>query len=317
MKEGENKFKIMNTALVVVIALVFLSWVIFRILFPVFNFTYGKDTNNIFTTLSVGNKKYLEVKIPDNYPFHKFLMKVTLDKMDDNSFGGVYQNEVGLYPIKGNISNKNELMNYLSISKNKNVLNGELISKNEAVYFISEGTYRAFLNADVFNKLGFDWDKIRKNTGREFNHLVKGASIDEMVAYLPSSFVRIEDELYLLDGKSRRRINNNDLIKFIENKFSVIKVQPNRLLSVGKVQCKKTLFGKKEKCFFRANGDQIFSKAKLIVEQTNSEASVDEGSIKIDTFDRFFNSVVPKITIFNVKNSIKSNYGEDIGRLNF
>jgi hypothetical protein len=77
------------------------------------------------------------------------------------------------------------------------------------------------------------------------------------------------------------------------------------------------LFGKKEKCFFGANGNQIFSKAKLIVEQTNNEASVDEGLIKIDTFDKFFNSVVPKITIFNVKNSIKSNYGEDIGRLNF
>lgn len=311
MKEEKNKFRVINNALVITVALLFLFWVFFRVLFPVFNFIYREDVNNIFTTLSIENKKYLEVKVPDNYPFYKFSLKLVPDKFTNNLLGKVYQNEIGLYPIKGNISNKEELMNYLSVSENENVLNGELISKNEAVYFISDGTYRAFLNADIFNKLGFDWDKIRKSTGQEFDHLTKGLSIDENVAYLSNSFVQVGDELYLLDGKSRRKINN-DLVKLISNKFSVIKIQPDRLLPMGRVQCKKSLFNKKEKCSFVANGEQIFSKAKIVIEQLDNKLNVKSGLVRVDTFDKFFNSVVPQITIFNIKNSIKSNYGEDI-----
>jgi hypothetical protein len=314
MKKVIRKDKIKNTWVVVLGAFFFSGWVLFRVVFPVFHFDYQQEMGGFFSNLIIVDKEYLKIRMPDNYPFSKFSMKLKVNGEKEELFGQVYQDEIGLYPVVRIITDKKELMTYLTIPGNDKVWNGELISKGQAVYFISDGQYRVVLSADIFNRLGFDWDKVKKSNGGEFKSLTKGLNIDKGENYLPGSFLQIDKSLYLV-GKNNTLFKIEDQVsrEMVRKKFSVVKIDPDKLLSVGEVQCQRRIFGQGIKCVFKANGRKIFPESEIVIEKKEG-ADIVSGLIKVDTFDKFKGSIIPQVTIRKIKDRIKFNYGEELAK---
>ena len=304
----EKEIKKYNSLIVFIVGIFIFMGISFKVLFPVF--AVNSEDKNKFFLYSIGEKKYLELKIKKGYPFHKITMKVDFsDKIkDSNFFGNIYQNEVGLYSLGEEINNEENLNKFLRKNNNSKIRNGELIAKGDAVYFISDGQYRPFMSAEIFDMLGFDWQKVERNKAEELTNLVEGEKITEKTHYLSGMFVKINGKVYLLDGNHRHLINgeNKELIEFIEKNFSLVSIDSDKTNSIGRFKCHQTI-GMEFECSFEDIDDKVLPWASLIIEVKDN--SVEEAKIfaKIYSYGKL-NLTVPKITLKNIRTILSFRY---------
>ena len=214
-------YKTKNTIFVTLLTLLFLSWVLFRIVFPVFHFNYnGQNGNNNFFIRKINQKTYLQLKLKGGYSFNKIVLK---SKAKNIKLGNVYQDELALYKQGQLINSLEELKKYLIIGNSK-VYNGQLISHGDSVFFIENGKYRTFADAETFDNLGFDWQKVIKVNNEVLHSLEKGEDITHTTIYLNNLFVKIDDNLYFLNNNVKMKINTNQLGKFVKDNFSIINI---------------------------------------------------------------------------------------------
>ncbi len=307
-------YKIKNIILVTSSALLFLGWVVFRIVFPVFHFDYnGQSEDGNFFIREINQKTYLQLKLKGGYSFNKIILKIKPGK-NNVALGDVYQDELALYKQDRTINSLEELKKYLIVD-GSNIYNGQLINHGDSVFFIENNHYRAFANAMVFDNLGFDWKKIAKTDDSVFNKLAKGKHITNTTRYLNDSFVRIDNKIYLLNNNEKILINDIRAKEFIEDKFSLLDIDKKKsnFALVGKMICQKTSFG--EKCFLKRNKATVFPRAEILMEmQDKSFLEDNKVSARVDTFDGI-HSVVPKITIRNIKRLIKIRYEDEVIKL--
>jgi len=304
-----KKYKQRNNIIVVILGATILSVIFFGVLFPVFkiNDTLKDD----FALRTINGLRYLELKIKGGHSFHKVSFSFnSKNSNQDNLLGKVYQDELGLYGLGEVIYSKAQLDTFLKIKNEKsNIQNGELIQKGNNVYFISEGSYRAFANAEVFDRLGFDWNKVQKNKGDLLANLVKGPIIDKTASYLSSSFVEVGDKLYLIDSETKYLIDNNDLKKYVKDKFSVIKVGKQKLQMVGEMTCNKK-WNNKVICRFEDKLKKTLPQATVFVGIKKDLPK--KWSAKITTFDGF-ESLTPKRSLSNIKRNLILKYDQRFG----
>lgn len=294
------------------VGVVLMGWVTFRILFPVFSFEYGDNLSSDFFMTQYGGEKYWRVILKDGFPFRKFQikMRVSFDDLAHEKkgklVGEVYQNELNLFPVKGEIDSWEELLLKLKIGEGMKVMNGELLADNKSVYLITNNQYRAFSNAESFDRLGFDWGKVRKIVGGELVGLSKGENILTRARYLPGTFVSLGDgEFYLLGDNEKIRIEGVDLQNMIAERFGVVKVDKEVLSSVGTVTCEKSIKGDYS-CLFVDLDKKVLEGANIFIDWKDDFLVVD-GKIKVYTFSEFFD-FVPKIVLRNIKRRFLFNY---------
>ena len=196
----KNNYKRINTIVVTSGSLLFLAWVGFRIFFPVFHFVYGD--NNIeddFIVRKINQKTYWQLKLKGGYSFNSIEIKMPKNSVE---LGNVYQDELTLYAVGQKIKSMDDLKQYLD-SDSSGAMNGELISKGDSVFFIENGKYRSFADAETFDTLGFDWDKVEKAQGGEFSNLKKGEDITHKTIYLNYLFVKIDNKLFLFNNNRK------------------------------------------------------------------------------------------------------------------
>jgi hypothetical protein len=179
------------------------------------------------------------------------------------------------------------------------------------VYFIEQGRYRAFSNAETFDTLGFDWEKVVKNKAEFLGDLEKEKNITLATSYLPGSFVKIGQKLYLLKDKVKHEINlnNENLVRFIEDSFSIIKVDKRRLTSIGQFSCQKE--NEEMVCKFVDNKEKVLPRASILIEIIDTIPTV-SGNAKIYTFNKFDNTVAG-ITLRNIKWRLIARYADRLG----
>ena len=305
-------YKRRNTIFVILLAFLFLSWVVFRIVFPVFHFEYNQQGNNDnFFVRTINQKKYLQLKLKGEYSFNKIILK---SKRKDIKLGNVYQDELSLYQDGQQLNSLEDLKKYLNLN-NSNVYNGQLISHGDSVFFIENGKYRTFADAETFDNLGFDWQKVVKVNNDVLHSLQKSEDITHTTIYLDNLFVKIDSSLYFLNNNVKMKINGNQLKQFVEKNFSIININKKKLdLSlVGKMICQQTFFG--EKCSLKRNRAVVFPRAEILMEIKEGDLLANNKlSIKVDTFDGV-RSVVPKITLRNIKRLINIRYKDEVIRL--
>ena len=273
-----------NTCIASIIGVLILLWVIFKILFPVS--VISNNTTNDFAIRNIGEKKYLQLKLKGGYPFHRVVIKLNSkeDIKNVEVLTKIYQDELGLYTTGEIIKVKSQLDRFLNIESNADIKNGELISKGNSVYIISDGQYRAFANAEVFDLLGFDWERVQDDKESLLENLTKGNNITKATSYLQGSFVGVEDKLYLLGTESRYFVDNKDLVKNIKDKFSIIHISSEEMKAVGKMKCQKK--GKyKVVCNFKDDAKRILPQATVLME-INDDFVIDKWKAKIYTFDK-------------------------------
>ncbi len=310
MSQNNLRYKNISNFIAIFIGIIVLFLIIFKVSFPIFKINNEKKDD--FFIRNINEKKYLELKIKGGYPFHKILIKTSRWKKENKKvfLGKIYQDELGLYKSNKIIKNKNELNQFLDIKiEGNDIVNGELIKKGNFVYFISDSKYRAFANAETFDMLGFDWNKVRDNKGSVLNDLIKGNTIDKNIAYLPSSFVAVGQEIYLLGSGEKYLIRSKELEEYIKSKFSVIKINNKKLNALGEMKCGDT-FWSNNVCEFEDVLGGVLPQATVFIELNDSLPA--EWFSKIYTFDKFV-SVVPKITLSNVKRNLILRYDQRLG----
>lgn len=320
IKQSRLQYKKRNNLIAWAVGIFILLLVIFKVLFPVFHIDNGMDDN--FSIRNIDDKKYLELKIGGGYSFHKINIKVS-GSGDDGSgnalLGSVYQDELGLYPLRGEINDREQLDEFLNIEGVEgDIKNGELIQKGNSVYFISSGKYRAFANAETFDILGFDWARIKNNKEDLLSGLQKEKNITLSTSYLEGSFVHINRELYLLGLNKRYKVNsmNEDLVKFIEEEFSIIEVSNKILMSVGSMRCK--LKREDVGCVFNDDNQSVSLQSQIIVE-IKDEKVLDNWDASVHTFGGGVKNMFEialrgiKEKLRGIKEKLISKYGERIG----
>jgi len=305
----KSQYKTKNSLIALATGGGILILVIFKILFP--SFSFDNKTTDDFSVRNIAGKKYLELKIKGGYPFHKVVIKLNNKQLSNRNkvlLENIYQDELGLYPIAGTITNNEELDTFLKNDKS-NLQNGELIQKGNNVYFISNGQYKAFANAETFDMLGFDWKKVQKNKGDLLGSLEKGAVIDKTISYLPGEFVEIGTQLYLLGLDKKYLIGNTELTKNIKKTFSIVKIKEAKLKQVGKINCQNN-WENKIICEFRDTSQKVFPEATVLIKLNDKLPA--EWKAKITTFDSF-KSLVPKRTLSNIKRNLFLRYDQRFG----
>jgi len=309
----------LNTLLALLIGVLLLVYVVFGILFPKFEFRYEGKKNDSIYFRNLNGKKYLQVKYNKGYPFANIKMKVVGGDLSDNDiFGRVYQDEIGLYADGEPITSLEELKKILHMriynkgAEQREVFDGELVSSGEAVYYVSDGEYRAFVDAETFEKFGLDWNKVRPAIDGELADLKKGKKITSLAstAYLPHSFVSVSGDLFWVYDGIRRKIVDNKAIDFVRTNYSIIKIDKEKIRPVGEIFCKMGNKREVECELDKFEGVIIFPRAEILLEM-KKDVKIDEVIMKVTTFDGF-NSVVPKIAINNLKKIIKNRYGSEI-----
>lgn len=120
--------------------------------------------------------------------------------------------------------------------ENLNYPDGTLIKgSGPAVYVVSNGQKRPFINAKAFLKLGYQWKKIKRIRDAEVADYEIGPAITEDSDYPDGSLVREEGTagIYLIEGGQRKPIPSADV--FLSNGYKwgqvlvVPKVQKNLL----------------------------------------------------------------------------------------
>jgi hypothetical protein len=310
LESRETYYKKRNILIVSAIGFLVIVIILFRVLFPVFSAdSKDKDT---FLIRDIGGKKYLEIKIKNGYPFHKLVAKLKLDNPEQKELlGKIYQDELGLYPLSKSINSQEQLKAFLEIKTSDNLKNGELIQSGNSVYYIEQGRYRAFSNAETFDTLGFDWEKVEKSKAEFLGDLEKEKNITLATTYLPGSFVKTGKKLYLLGDKVRYEIDlsNKSLIKFIEDNFSIIEVDRKKLAAVGQLSCQRN--SEEMVCKFVDNEEKVLPRASILIEITDKMATI-KGYAKVYTFNKF-NSTVAKITLRNIKGRLIARYADRLG----
>ena len=307
----KNRQKI-NTIIVTSGSLLLLAWVGFRIFFPVFHFVYnGNNIDDDFIIRKINQKTYWQLKLKGGYPFSSIKIKMPKNSVE---LGNVYQDELVLYTAGQKIKSMDDLKQYLN-SGSSDIMNGELISKGDSVFFVEDGKYRSFADAETFDTLGFDWDKVEKAQGREFSNLEKGEDITHKTIYLNDLFVEIGNKLFLLEDNRRIEIDNKEVKKFIKNKFSIISIPKTKMQSalVGTMICQQGKIFSKKKCLLQRNENNILPRAEILIEATPGQQA-NQVTATVDTFDGF-NSLVPSITVKNIKRLINIRYQEEIEKL--
>ncbi len=313
-KKINKNFQKRNLFISLLIGSLILAIVIFRVLFPIF--VINNNMKNDFIFLNINNKKYLKLKIKEGHAFHKIFIKIIFDDKNDSGFknneilGKIYQDELGLYTKGKDINTRAELYKYLKIPNVSGIMNGELIQKGNAVYFISGNQYRAFSNAESFDILGFDWNKIKKGEEDFLMNLTKGKNITKNETYLKQSFVVVGNKTYLIDGHTKYLIANKKLIKQLKNQFSFIVIKERKIKSLGKMNCQKeklAIFN----CKFEDKTYKTLPQAKVIIELINNQAPT-KWSSRIYTFDKL-KSAVPKRSLSNIKRNLILKYDQRFG----
>lgn len=310
IRQNEQRYKSINNIIVAIIGFLILVCIFLNIVFPVFKI--NNDLKNNFSLRNINGREYLELEIKGGDSFHKISIAMDAEKNNKNNnavLGKVYQDELGLYAMANVITSREQLIEILKIKESTNITNGELIQDGNLVYFISEDKYRAFANAETFDQLGFDWDKVQRNKEEFLNKISKGQIIDKTNSYLPDSFVEVSGKIYLLGVEKKHSINSKDLEKYIRANFSVIKVVAQKLQPLGNMQCGASLWGEK-KCKFKDNFEKTLPRAVVFVE-TNGNLSPRWFST-ISTFDKF-KSATPRRALANIKRNLILRYDQRFG----
>lgn len=321
MSTKNNRSFFLNSLTVVILGVLLVLFVIFRVIYPVFNFQYqpeSKTNRKGFFVREINQQRYWQINLKHHYPFSRIENSgFTSNKFYDDwkKIGKVYQDELGLYATETPLNSWEEFLSLITISPEINGKAGELISSGDSVFYLTpNGEYRAFANAATFESLGFDWQKVRPATGKEFQNLKRGQNITVYnTRYLPGSFVSVGGKLYRLEvGEKKKEIISDKIKKFVENNFSVITVPSEKITLAGELWCHTVFF--RESCSFQKRTNRIFPRAEIlikIIDQNNFEIIKEKGRAKVHTFDKNdwqHNLTVFYLTLERIKTSLKQRY---------
>lgn len=246
----KNIFKL-NTLLVTVAGLLMLAWILLRIIFPVFRYSgeaikYTGKPVTFVVPYQLEKRNFLAVSPFLDYNFHSLKLKL----IKDSKLGNLPQSIpiwkgyiAQAYPFGTSIKTENELNNFLFNGTESEIPNGSLVEYNGAVYFISEGAACPFVDPGVFNKLGFDWQKVRKISGDQFSKFKKGEAIDYNTPHPSGTIIIVGGDNFLVHEKTLKNILNDDWVDNRNYNFSKIILSRLELEKVG--DCQKTISFKK------------------------------------------------------------------------
>ncbi len=308
-----KKLRRRNLCLALGLGLAVFAFVSYRIFYPVFTVSWQSLTRK--NLAEIEGKHFVKIKMRYGYPFHKVKIRGKFLKERGEKTAplkNIYQNELAIYKKGEEIKTLSDLKKRLALDSIDGLEKGILLSDGRAVYFVGDGEYRAFANAETFDQLGFDWNKVRLDKNDFLSKLKKGSNITLTTFYLPYSFAQIGEQIYLLGNHVKYPLNEDDdvLRKYVVDNFSVIKVDKRMLEKLSDFCCRRK--SDDFVCVFKDRQRLVFPRADLILE-FDKEALNKHLEIAISTFARNdWNA--PKITLRRAKMLFLLRYGHYFNR---
>ncbi|HHX58303.1 MAG TPA: hypothetical protein GX706_00835 [Candidatus Moranbacteria bacterium] len=248
---SDKKIFKLNTIVALTIGLLILVWVLLRIIFPVFKYSdeaikYTGKPVVFIVPYQLEGKSFLSVSPFLDYNFHSLRLKMVENYELDDSLQSVpiWKGHVAqLYPMGQVIESEDELNDLLFGEIKAEIPNGTLVEYNGAVYFISKGAARPFVEPEVFNKLGFDWEKVQGISGSQFSNFEKGEAIDYNMPHPSGTIITVKGEDFLIYEKKIRKVVNSSVLANEDYNFSKIILNQLELDKVG--DCQRTVSFKK------------------------------------------------------------------------
>ncbi len=255
-----------NTAIILALSFVFLIWVGLRILFPIFSYSenavkYTGRPEVLVVAHQLADKNFLSVAPFLDYNFDKFKLKIKgrSEIAEEVTTAPIWKGYLfQFYPQGKVIETEAELADFLvtadSAGEERKIRNGSLIEYNGAVYFVSKGKARPFIDPAVFNKLGFGWEKVKNVSGHHFNELEKGEPIDFNSPHPSGTMIKSKKDYFLVYEKTLHRISAPVWLENEQKDFSVIE---NKSLAPEKIgHCQRQFgWGQNFVCKFKAIQD--------------------------------------------------------------
>ncbi len=303
-----KKLRRRNFCLALGLGLAVFAFVSYRVLYPVFTVSWQSLTRR--NLAEIEGKHFVKIKMRYGYPFHKVKIRGKFLKESGEKTAplkNIYQNELAIYKKGEEIKTLSDLKNRLTLNSVEGLEKGTLLSDGRAVYFIGDGEYRAFANAETFDQLGFDWNKVRSDKNDFLSKLKKGSNITLSTFYLPYSFAQVGEQIYLLGNHIKYPLDkDNDILrKYVVDNFSVIKVDRKMLEKLSDFHCRQE--SGDFVCIFKDRQELVSPRADLIL-QFDKGVLNKHLEIVISTFAKNDWSV-PRITLRRAKTLFLLRYG--------
>ncbi len=251
---------------------------------------------------------YLSVAPFLDYNFNS--LQVKLDQKLKVPELKVYKGEYfSFYPQGELIDSREKLEAILGEDENSFSFSGQLIKNKEAVFLLSKGKKRAFVDPLVFNKLGFDWGSVREDQEGQLNQLEKGVEINFNSPHPSDVVIEFEGQNYLIYEKRlyplSQKIKDDFLAEVIPIKVAQLKPQ-----LLGECQRQFSLLGN-FKCQLKLdqNPTEIAASTYFVELLAGTTEEVKEAEVTLSAWGKFQLATARK-TLANLKNILVLRYGD-------
>lgn len=171
--------------------------------------------------------------------------------------------EVSLYPWGDDLDTVEKLREVVFFENSSGIPNGSLVADEKAVYVVSQGKIRPFISPEVFERLGYVWEKISKE--ENFSQLLLGESLNLQAVHPDGTIFRDEKgEFFIFFQNKKRKVSEELLQKVWPNYFwiDLLQSEPNYF---AECSLKKNWQGKdKAVCWFNLKQEKNVANVFLV-----------------------------------------------------
>lgn len=264
-------------------------WVLWKNIFPSTHYFFHKNVGNglRITEKKIQDKRY--VLIPAEREGLIGQLKVrgwfeTGEKMNEKIF--LAKNyEVALYPVGQAVQTEDQLKEILFWGNPSRFPNGTLLADDRAVYVVSEGKLRPFISPEVFERLGFVWEKIFPE--RTPPELPMGESLNLQAVHPEGTILKDRQNNFFVFFQGLRRPVSEELLRKVWPEFFWIDLGETSVRFFADCSSRESWFGRKTvfDCRFDLKNETALANVFILdVSELEGNKLLDVRSVAVSSF---------------------------------
>lgn len=171
--------------------------------------------------------------------------------------------EVSLYPWGDDLDTVEKLREVVFFENTSIVPNGSLVADEKAVYVVSQGKIRPFISPEVFERLGYVWEKISKE--ENFSELPLGESLNLQAVHPDGTIFKDEKGEFFIFFQNQKRKVSEELLKLVLSNYFWIDLPQSEPNYFEECSLKKNWQGKDEAvCWFNLRQEKNVANVFLV-----------------------------------------------------
>lgn len=238
------------------LGLVFLLplWIVWSNIFPTKHYFFNKITGNglRMTEKKIDGKRYILAPLENDILIDELEIEALFDQeatekkvpAKEKKLSLAKNYEVSLYPWGEEIV-KEEKLKEILFSNDAGFPGGTLLADEKAVYVVSGGQLRPFLSPEVFERLGYQWEKIIAD--RSLPNLLVGETLNLQASHPDGAIFKEADGKFFIFFQGQKRLVSENLLKAVWPDFFWIEIGVSEPVYFNACPAKEAFFFKRTK----------------------------------------------------------------------